>query len=700
MRIWLFALLVMLGAAGATAQQPPPTAAQGTPVATFRAEANYIEVDAVVTDAQGRIVTDLSQAEFEVLEDGRPQRIGAFSLVALPVDGTTARRQPAPASTSAPADVVTNTDADGRIYLLVLDDLHTAVANTPRVRAFLREFFERSFGPNDLAAVAHTSGRLTASQEFTSDRRLLIEAVDKFVGRRLRSEALEIADALNRDPRDPTDTPVNPANRSGDGRDPFDPYSRLNPYEAERAYQARSTLSVVRDLAALLEGVRGRRKSMILVSEGLTYNIHDGFRNMSAGTILREGADAIAAAMRANVAIYAIDPQGLATFGESIDIAGTSPHDPHFTVPGTMSDLLRISQQSLRELANQTGGFAGIDKNDLSGVFDRLVRENSTYYLLGYYSTNERRDGRFRRIEVRARRPGLQVRARPGYVAPRGRGPGTAAGPPLDAAISSPIPISGIPMTVSAAPFAGRTRDASVALTIEMRADEFRFVERNDRFLDRVEVSVSAVDAGGTTRGGRRHTLDLELRAANLALARTRGLRVISEVSLPPGRHRVRIAAAEQGAGRIGTVFADLDIPDFLATGLWMSGVALTSAGASETPTIRAQDPLVDVLLSPSTTAREFGRDDVIALLAEFYDNGALTSHVLDMSVVVRRDDAGVVFEHRDERSSGGLDNRHRYAVQIPLTTFAPGLYTIQVAGHTRAGGGMTAARDVRIQVR
>ncbi len=668
------------------------------PPVTFRAEVNYVEVDALVTDEQGRLVTDLTQSDFEILEDDRPQKILAFSLVRLPIEMTP---RAVSAETSVESDVATNTGASGRIYLFVLDDLHTTVANTPRVKAFLREFFERRFEDDDLAAVAYTSGRVTASQEFTGNRRLLLQAVDKFAGRRLRSEALEIADALNRDTRDPRDSPVNPRAAGGDGRDPFDPYSRLNPFEAERSYQARSTLTVVRDLAALMDGVRGRRKSMILVSEGLTYNVFDGFKNVSAGTILRDATDAMAAAMRANVAIYAIDPRGLATFGESIDISGTSPNDPQFSVPGTMLDLLRISQQSLRELADQTGGFAGIDNNDLSGVFERVVRENSTYYLLGYYSTNDRRDGRFRQIEVRVRRPGMQVRARRGYVAGRGRNDdGKTAARPIDATNASPIPVTAIPLMLSAAAYAGPEKDASVALAVEMRTDAFRFVEKDDRFLDTLDVSVSALDAGGSVRRGRQHKLDLELRSANAALARERGLRVISEVSLPPGRYQLRVAVAETGAGRTGSVFHDIEVPDFRAPGLWISGVALTSGSASDTPTVRALDPLANVLVSPPTTVREFGRNDVLALLTEFYDNGSATPHGLELSAVARRENGQVVFEHRDERSSGGLDSRHQYAVEIPLNSFAPGPHVIRIEGRSRAGGGRTAARDVLFHVR
>jgi VWFA-related protein len=704
MRARLTGLAALLASTVAAAgQQSTPAPSRDLPPVTFRAETSYVEVDAVATDAQGRLVVDLDRADFEVLEDGRPQRIDAFSLVQLPDDGPVARSTAV--ALQPPSDVVANTAATGRIYLLVLDDLHTTVANTPRVKAFLREFLERGFADIDLAAVAYTSGRTTASQDFTNDRRLLLDAVDKFTGRRLRSEALEIAEALNRDPRDPSDTPVNPRARAGDGRDPFDPYSRLNPFEAERASQARTTLTVVKDLAALLEGVRGRRKSMLLVSEGLSYNVYDGFRNTSAGVVLGGAADAMAAAMRANVAIYAVDPRGLATFGDAIDVPGTSPNDPHFSVPGTMLDLLRLSQQSLRTLAEQTGGFAGLDQNDLSGVLDRVVRENSAYYLLGYSSTNTRRDGRFRRIEVRARRPGVQVRARRGYLAPRNSPSDQAAAVrPLDRALGSPIPVTSIPLTVSAAAYADQepgSRSTSVAIAIEMRTDAFRFTQKADRWLDTVDVVVTAADAEGLARDGRQHTLDLEMREATATLARARGLRVISEIGLPPGRHRLRIGVAESGAGRVGTIWYDLDVPDFRAPGLQLSGIALTSAATAETPTVRALDPLKEVLLAPPTTVREFGRDDVIALYAELYDNTPSASpRVVELSTVARADDGRVVFERREERPSGGLNGRHRYALQIPLSAFAPGAYTLRVEGRTPGGGGAATARELRVQIR
>jgi hypothetical protein len=417
------------------------------------------------------------------------------------------------------------------------------------------------------------------------------------------------------------------------------------------------------------------------------------------------------------VAIYALDPRGLTAFEEAIEAPGT-PSDitpSQFSVAGTLQDSLRRSQQSLRVLAEETGGFAAVNRNDLSDAFARIVRENSAYYVLGYYPSNDRRDGRFRRLEVRVKRLGLQVRARRGYVAPRGRAPeprpsvvvaeGGALGPAADSALNSPIPIGGIPLTLFAAAYKGTAPNASVALALELRVDNFTFAERNGSFNNRVEVAFSSVDAAGTIRGGNRHVLTLELKPETLAIARQRGLRVVSEMALPPGRYQLRAAAAEEGGNRSGSVLYDLEVPDFYGSALSMSGVSLTSAAVGATPTVRPKDPLANVLPGPPTTTREFERGDRLALFAEFYESMARApSHVIDIATTLRAGDGRIVFEHREERSSTdlqGVSGGYGYGLQIPLGDIAPGTYVVRVEGRSRAGNANAAiSRDVLIRIR
>lgn len=710
-RILALASLVVLSALTLTAQQAPSPSPTDTPPPTFRVEVNYVEVDAVVTDSQGNAVTDLTLDDFEVREDGRPQKVSAFAVVNLPVE-----RPPQPIFASAPIepDVQANTQSEGRIYMIVLDDLHTTFTNTVRVKRALRTFIETNFGSNDLAAVVYTSGRTTAGQEFTNNTRLLLAAIDRFSGRNLRSEALEINDALNNRP--PGEFATRPGGSGS--RNPSD-LSGLptDPLEFERAQRARTTLTAVRQLAEFMSGIRGRRKSLLLVSEGISYDVLDVFANTSAGIVEQQARDAVAAATRGNVAIYAIDPRGLTAFEETIEVSGT-PADitpSQFSVVGSLQNSLRISQQSLQVLADETGGFAAVNRNDLSEAFTRIVRENSAYYVLGYYPANERRDGRFRRLEVRVTRPGLQVRARRGYVAPRGRAPeakpavtaadGGTMSPAATSALNSPIPTAGIPLSLFAAAYKGMAPNASVALALEIRAGQLSFTERNGTFNNRLEVVFSSVDEGGTIRGGSRHVLTLELKPETYAVARQRGLRVVSEMMLPPGRYQLRAAAAEEGGARAGNVFYDLEVPDFQKAALSMSGVALMSAASNATPTVRPRDPLKDVLPGPPSTMREFDRGDLLALFAEFYENapGAPT-HVVELSTTVRADDGRVLFEAREERTSADLQGGaggYGYRPQVPLSEIPEGTYVLRVAGRSRAeGAGPGVSRDILIRVR
>jgi len=149
-------------------QTPPPSADQ--PAVTFRVEVNYVEVDAVVTDAQGMPIANLTKNDFEIYEDGKKQDVATFSLVNIPIERA---ERPLFASAPVEADVQSNDHVEGRIYLIVLDDVHTDFTRTPRVKAAATRFIETNFGTNDLAAVVYT-GRAGDGQDFTNNPRLLI----------------------------------------------------------------------------------------------------------------------------------------------------------------------------------------------------------------------------------------------------------------------------------------------------------------------------------------------------------------------------------------------------------------------------------------------------------------------------------------------------------------------------------------------
>ncbi len=669
--------------------QPPPEAPQ--PPVTFRAEVNYVEVDARVIDGDGQFVVGLGQDDFEVLEDGKPQKVTVFSLVNIPVE-----RAERPLFAAAPIepDVQSNWRGyDGRVYLIVLDDLHTHPLRTVRVRQAAREFVQRFVGANDIAAVVHTSGRTDAGQEFTANTRLLVEAIDKFSGRKVRSATLERLDMeyMTRGQR-----------QQGERID--------DPSSFERGHQARNALTTMKNLADFMAGVRGRRKAMVVFSEGIDYDISDPFNNRDATLVLDSTRDVVAAATRANVAIYGVDARGLASAGDETIEVGAFPDDQTLGINSSaIQNEVRLGQDSLRVLSDETGGFAVVNQNDLTGAFRRLVDDNSSYYVLGYYPSNDRRDGRFRQIDVRVNRPGLTVRARRGYVAPRGRAPADTTravpgGAPAELrdAVSSPIPVSGLPVSVNAVAFKGPRPNAAVALSILIDGRDLALVEKDGLFVNDIDVVATAVNYQGKAFPGDRSTVNLQLKPDTAARVRAAGFRVLSQLALPAGRYQLRVAVSESNGKRAGSVLYDLEVPDFDRERFSMSGLALTSASSGLTPSARQNYPLDELLPGPLSTLREFPVGDEIALFAEVYDNTAATPHKVDISAVVRSETGLTVFQAREERDSTELQGSaggYGFAARIPLADAAPGLYLLRVEAASRVGNQPPVAREVLFRV-
>jgi VWFA-related protein len=668
-------------------QAPAPAAPQGdTPPVVFRVEVDYVEADVYVVDAQNNPVNDLKAEDFEVIEDKKPQKVTAFSMVNIPIE-----REERPLFATAPLeqDVQTNDHIEGRIYLIVLDDLHTDFTRTPRVKAAMRRFFERSFGTNDLAAIVFT-GQSKGSQDFTNNPRLLMAAVDKFVGRKLPSATLNKIEGVR----------VNPDSgglQVGDDKDMM-----------ERSFNARNAMGTVRKLAEFMANVRGRRKALLMVGEGIDYDIHEavGLEGSTASAVLLDTHDAIASATRGNVSIYAIDPRGLSTGSEDlITVSSTFPEQGAGLQ--SMQNELRLSQDSLRVLAANTGGFAVVNRNDFNTAFDRIVQENSQYYLLGYYSTNSRRDGRYRKIEIRVKRPGLRVaRARNGYYEPRGKrpaepGPG-GPNPALAAAVSSPLPVTGMPVKVFAGAYKGEAPNAAVAVVMELDASKFDFVEANGTFNESLEIANAATNSTGKVFPGERSTANLMLKPDTYKSAMQHGFRVLTQVNLPPGKYQLRLAAANK-AGKAGSVLYDIEIPDFYKAPFAMSGVALTSAAAPLTPTVRAKNPLGDFLPGPPIATREFVAGDTLMFFTEFYENGANNPHKVDLKAELRAGDGRVVLSATEERESAevkGGGGGYGFAGRLPLSDLAPGLYVLHVEGKSRVGNDSVASKDIQIRIK
>jgi len=675
------------------------------PAATFRADVNLVEVHAVVTNARGEFVQGLTRDDFEIYESGKLQRPTVFHVVDAP-------RSPRLAAGNSPAiepDVRVATPFTGRLFVIVLDDLHTATLRSQSVKRAARQFVERHIGPDDLAAVIHTSGRTDAAQELTPSRRLLLAAVDKFQGQKLPSLTGErLAVHLN-----DRDLERAAASSNSDGGSSTSPSTQRadDPRDAERGMNAQRALGAIKNVAQWMSGAPGQRKALVLFSEGIEYDIYDVFNNRHATSIVADARDAIAAAQRANVTVYAIDPRGLTQLGdEAIAIQSLSddPNVDYGTSRGFNNELL-MAQESLISLAEETGGFAIVRTNDIAGGLTRVEHDTSRYYVLGYVSDTTASPGKFRKIEVKVKRPELKVRARRGYVpadlksARRGAEVKAGTSPALAAALNHPVPVGDVPLRVWAAPFKGAGKAASVVLAIETDGASLKYQERDGRFLEDLELSIVAADHDGKVRGSDRQTMNLKLKPETHQIMMTGGgVRMLSRIELPPARYQLRVGLHESNGGAVGSVPIDLEVPDYSKTPFEMSGLVVTSTTAPRLVTAKPDPVLKEVLPLPPVATRTFQGFETLSVFAEIYDRTAPTAHDVDVTLTVRSTGSDTaVFTSRDSRTidAGGGARTAGYKADVPLKDLAEGDYVLRVEATSRAGGA-TASREIPFTVR
>jgi len=689
--------------------QPAPAGQQ--PGVTFRAETNFVEVHAIVTDQKtGAFVNNLTQADFEIYEDGRLQAPIVFSLVDVPIE-----RPFTPANAAAPIEPdvrATTRNFDGRIYILVLDDLHTYVTRTNNVREIAKRFIDQYLGVNDLAAVIFTSGRQESGQELTNNRQLLKAAIDRLQGLKLPSAgqerlAIHLRESGFQDASG--DEQQGQGNRSVEGLQRA--RSVRDPYDEQRAFNARRAFDAIENTSRWLADVQGRRKALLLFSEGFDYDIYQPFWiTRNSDLIITEAREAVAAAQRANVNVYGIDPRGMSQFPEMIDISGRSdyPQLEYGNFRGALRELL-LAQESLISLSEETGGLAIVNSGDLAGGLGRIVLDNSRYYLLGYYSDSTKWSrNRFLNIEVKVKRPGLEVRARRGYLPPDTRAierareadVKTGTSPALRAALSKPVPVGELPLRA----FAGSLRSADnrgqVLVSVEIDGAALRYREQNGRFVESVEVSIVAADERARVQGGDRQTFNLNLMPDTRERVNRTGVRLISQVTVPPGRYQIRVGAQEATGGGVGTLPYDLEVPDYAKTPFSMSGLFITSSGAGAVPTGSTETDWNGLLPTPPVATRTFAPSETLSWFAEVYDNSTDQPHGINYtSTILDARDGRTIVQARDNRVVQRRGQGHGFTTDYPLRDLKPGMYILRTEA-TSTMGNHVARREVLFEVK
>ena len=670
--------------AGAQAPNPQPQQDSSTPAApaqgdgqqpqpTFRADVNFVRVDVIVNDDNGQPVTDLTQADFEVFEDGKPQTIEQFRLIR--VDGNPPPGAPPPRELRNRIDEEVEISKDDvRLFVLFFDDYHVRLGNSLSVKEPLIRFIQNEIRPNDVVGIMYPLTPLDGIT-FTRNPATVISAIERFEGRKFDYRP----------------------------RNMFEEQYARAPSETVEQIRNQVVMTALRGLATRLGGLREGRKAIIYISEGLTAMLPPQLRvaDASLGPLSTPGGrspmtgensqreetaaffaqsdlysqmrEVFTAANRNNAAIYALDPRGLTPFEFGIDEA-VGPNQDRRT--------LQMTQDTLRSLADETDGRAIVNRNDLAPGLSQIVRDSSFYYLLGYNSTLAPSDGKFHEISVRLKRRGLDVRARKGYWAltaeeiVRANTPTVETPKPVQAALAS------ISTSIQAGKYVrtwlgtargeqGKTRVTLIWEPLPQPPG----LRRDQPLPGRVSLIAADVNGDLVFRGRAP-----EATAAPPAQATAPGPRqMVFEAS--PGELELRMSVeATSGGGLIDSEIRKITVPDLTAPDAAISTPRVHRARtAREFQTIAADPAAVPAV------GREFSRTERLLIRFETYGNAVPTA------VLMNRNGQKMADVAVTASPSAGT-----HQIDLSLAAIAPGEYLVEI---TAKGASAEAKELVALRV-
>jgi VWFA-related protein len=607
----IFSFIIPAAAQNQNPSRPAQSSSQQTQKNdddVVRITTNLVQVDAVVTDKSGKLVTDLKPEEFEIYEDSREQKITNFSFVSTESEATAQPPQPVAEKTSPPAPGDRNApplppvrlrrEQIRRTIAVVVDDLGLSFESTAYVRQSLKKFVDKQVQPGDLVAIIRTSGGIGALQQFTSDKQQLSAAVERVkwnpVG---RGGVSAFAPIDSQSVMDDGGSVGTTASASGD----LDQANKdLNEFREE--------LYSVGTLGALNYVVRGMRelpgrKSILLVSDGFKiYNRDDPSRNTRVLEALRRLTDL---ANRASVVIYTMDARGLQTLGLTAadSTSGMSSDDLQTQLDNRRNELFD-SQEGLNYLAQQTGGIPIRNTNDLSGGIRRVLDDQKGYYLIGYRpdeSTFDPKTGRrqFHKISIKVKRPGLRVRSRTGFygvtdeqVAPQRRTPAQA----LVGALTSPFSESGVHLRLTSLYGNDAKMGAFVRSLLHVDGKDLTFTDEPDGWHKSV-FDVLAVTFGdnGTVVDQIARTQTMRVRGDTYQKILESGFVYIVTVPIKkPGAYQLRAAIRDEPSEHVGSASQFIEVPNINKNRLTISGIVVNGIKPSVKPAGKENNPGTD----------------------------------------------------------------------------------------------------------
>lgn len=596
-------VLVFLSTASPSFAQQPTTQTQETDV--IRINTNLVQLRVVVTDKAGKPVENLKQEDFEVLENGQPQKITLFSLDRIgdrvgDRAGNEAAAEPKPPGTQVQSTTPAPVKPTARSIVLFVDTFNMSAASFARAKQHLKRFIDESVTDQDLVAIVPSSGSLGVLGQFMRDRVRLKNAIDRitrfsdfssffspYLAARVLSEepaALALATKIL-------------AIEEGDSMIPPPPdvvRAKAQEILSFAALTRKSTLQMLKAVCERMSEMPGQR---------MVAFVSDGFTLLDRGGDDRQDYEqATSRAIKSGVIIYSFSAEGLTTPVEAQARVSSGLSDfknPAFA--NYMADTRTDQQNTLRFLAADTGGEAFLNSNDLVGQFKRMLDANKVYYAIGYSPAGEP-SKKFRNIKVRLmNHPEYHLRTQRGYQPFEDKVEKAATTPQerLMQAMLKPLPLTNLSVTSSASFLRRASDEDQLTLQVLLGGGALEYQRQPGKYLLKCELVTLIIDHSGKAVSTFAETMSATLTPEQFENAKTRGFRYTRRLDVKPGLYQVRVGVRDLNSNTMGTAMSWVEVPKLQDKKLVLSSIFIgrTTEPSAPQDTKDAKKPVKTALV-------------------------------------------------------------------------------------------------------
>lgn len=636
-RIFTFSLSLLLFTSSLVAQESA-TSLPATDDDAIKISTTLIQIDATVTDKKGRIVTNLRPEDFEVYENGKKQKLTNFSFVKLAGDNnetSTVQVSVSPQTKGKVAIPVPPAKASAaqvrRTYAIVVDDLGLSYGSMDLVKEAMRKFVNEQVQEGDLVAVLRTgSSGIGAVQSFTTDKRLLMAAVEKLSWNGQSRNGVNMFESIQPSMKEQMSGSTNSNGQEKSVAGTEEDAAFLKQEKASRdANFAIGTLGALRYIIRGMDRLPGR-KSMMVFSEG--FQMLEIGNPSSVQTRIYDELRSIAdLAGRSSVVIYTLDPRGVQfpgmmlaednTWGQRTGVFG-SPADRLSGQLQARNDQFLESQFTLRFLADETGGVPYVGRNDVGTGMQRAIDDQSGFYLLAYEPDSESFDPaklRFNKLVIKVKNKDLKIRYRRGYYGMADPKPSTTqptAQQRIAEALISPFAAEGVPLAL----YPIYTNDAEngnmIRALVHIDAKSLTFApDEGGKMKTSFVLAAKTYGDNGVVVDQVANTYNFSLAEDSYRAVMTNGL--IYELPVPvkrPGAYQFRVALLDTAKDAVGSASQFVEVPDFAAKQLALSNLVVDSFSAADWARVKRGEQIASSGRSPLTdsTLRQFKRGTVL----------------------------------------------------------------------------------------